>query len=69
MLTKNINVKERKGAPQEKASQVPQQFTRRIGSSYYKVAVHFSDTSKENITDKINRLIRNEIINSKAVEQ
>jgi hypothetical protein len=40
---------------------------RRIGSNYYEVSVHFSETSKENISDKIERLIRNEVINSKAV--
>jgi len=43
--------------------QQPQQFTRRIGKSYYEVVVHFSSTSKENINDKITRLIRNEVTN------
>ena len=43
--------------------QQPQQFTRRIGKSYYEVVVHFSNTSKENISDKITRLIRNEVTN------
>ena len=47
----------------------PQSFRQRIGSGYYEVAVHFSDTNKENINDKIHRLIRNEVINSKAVAQ
>jgi len=45
------------------ASQKPQQYTRRIGKNYYEVVVHFSDTSKENISDKITRLIRNEVTN------
>jgi len=44
-----------------------QSFKKRIGSSCYEVTVHFSDTSKENITDKIHRLIRNEVIDSKVV--
>ena len=55
----------------EKANAPPQEkrhFTRRIGSSCYEVTVHFSNTSKENINDKVKRLIRNEVINSKAVE-
>ena len=50
-------------APQQK-----RQFIRRIGSSCYEVTIHFSNTSKENLNDKVKRLIRNEVINSKAVE-
>jgi hypothetical protein len=49
--------------------QSPQQFRRQIGKNYYEVVVHFSNTSKENISDKISRLIRNEIANGTAVEQ
>ena len=44
-------------------------FTKRIGSTFYEVTVHFSKTSQENINDKVKRLIRNEVINSKAVNQ
>ena len=46
-------------APQQQ----PQQFRKRIGKNYYEVVVHFSNTSKENISDKISRLIRNEVTN------
>ena len=49
--------------PQEK-----RHFTRRIGSSCYEVTVHFSNTSKEDFNDKVKRLIRNEVINKKAVD-
>jgi len=34
---------------------------RTIGKRTYEVYVHFSDTSNETLTDKILRLIRNEI--------
>ena len=35
-------------------------FTRRIGSTTYRVGVHFSETSKETLNDKIMRLVRND---------
>ena len=35
--------------------------TRSFGNKTYEVYVHFSQTSKETMTDKIMRLIRNEI--------
>ena len=38
----------------------PPQFTKRIGSTTYKVSVHFSKTSKETMNDKILRLITRE---------
>ena len=41
-------------------------FTKRIGSTNYRVSVHFSDTSRETMNDKIIRLIRNESANGKA---
>ena len=40
----------------------PPQFTKRIGSTTYKVSVHFSRTSKETMNDKILRLIEREIV-------
>ena len=67
-----INPHERKWFMQktkQSAHQQPQQFRKRIGKSYYDVVVHFSDTSKENINDKITRLIRNEVVNAKAAGQ
>ena len=44
-------------------------FTKRIGSTTYRVIVHFSGTSKETVTDKIIRLIRNETAAGKAVSR
>ena len=49
-----------------KTPQEPRRFVKRIGSTNYRVNVHFSDTSKETINDKIIRLIKSE---SKAVNQ
>jgi len=54
--------------PQNGLQQPPQKFTRRIGKNYYEVVVHFSNTSKENISDKVTRLIRNEVLNETAVK-
>ena len=34
--------------------------TRRIGSTTFKVHVHFSETSKETVKDKMLRLVRND---------
>jgi len=52
----------------QESQQSPQQFRKLIGKNYYEVVVHFSNTSKENISDKISRLIRNEVINETAVK-
>jgi hypothetical protein len=38
----------------------PLRLTKRIGSTAYKVTVHFSRTSKETISDKLIRLIARE---------
>lgn len=38
----------------------PRSFTKRIGSTNYRVSVHFSKTSRETINDKILRLVKNE---------
>ena len=35
-------------------------FTKRIGTTTYRVSVHFSKTSRETVNDKILRLIKNE---------
>ena len=42
---------------------------KRIGSTTYEVAIHFSATSKETVTDKISRLIKNEAAGRKAAEE
>ena len=44
----------------------PGTFTRRIGSTTYRVNVHFSRTSSETVDEKIVRLVRNEIRSGKA---
>ena len=41
--------------------QQPQHFMKRIGTTNYKVAVHFSNTSKESIGDKILRMAKNDV--------
>jgi hypothetical protein len=41
-------------------------FTRRIGSTTYRVGVHFSGSSRETANDKILRLIQNEAASGKA---
>ena len=38
----------------------PGAFTKRIGSTTYRVSVHFSKTSRETVKDKILRLIKDE---------
>lgn len=47
----------------EKLKQQPHHFKKRIGSTYYKVAVYHSDTSKEKLEDKILRLAKNDAAN------
>jgi len=37
-----------------------QRFTRRIGTTTYRVKVHFNPNSKETMNDKIIRMIKNE---------
>ena len=52
-----------KGAMQMKTdekSKAENTFHKKIGKTNYKVTVHFSETSDEIITDKINRLIQKE---------
>lgn len=34
---------------------------RKIGKTTYKVRVHFSDTSQETMSDKIKRMLKNEV--------
>jgi hypothetical protein len=62
--TMNNTVDTTKNEP-VKAQEAPQHdFEKRIGKTTYKVNVHFSTTSKETITDKIFRLLRNEVSQS-----
>ena len=43
-------------------------FTKRIGSTNYSVAVHFSETSRETVNEKIIRLIKNDTSRKAAGE-
>jgi len=52
----NISVELKQAQQQE-----PQHFQKRIGSTFYKVAIYTSNTSKEHIGDKILRLAKNDI--------
>ena len=45
----------------QKPQETPRKFNRKIGSTNYIVSVNFSKTSRENINDKIMRLIKSEI--------
>lgn len=40
----------------------PPKITKRIGGTTYVVSIHYSQTSRENINDKITRLIKNEAL-------
>ena len=44
-------------------------FTKRIGHTTYRVGIHFSDTSRETMDEKIIRIIRNESTERAAVNQ
>ena len=44
----------------DEKNKVEKTFSKKIGKTNYKVTVHFSETSDETITDKINRLIQKE---------
>ena len=48
-----------------KAPQEPCRFEKRLGSTLYLVNIHFSETSKETIDDKILRLIKSEARNNR----
>ncbi len=50
--------------PNAARSKVPEEvpvLIRKIGKTTYKVRVHFSDTSTETMSDKIKRMLKNEI--------
>ena len=60
---KNRIAEKAKALPQEK-----RQFTRRIGSTTFRVAVYFNPDAKESAGEKISRLVRLEADSGKAVE-
>ena len=50
------------------APQEPQHFKRRIGTTTFRVAVHFNPNAKESAEVKISRLVRMDADSTKAVE-
>jgi hypothetical protein len=44
-------------------------FTRRIGSTTYRVGVHYSSSSRETMDEKITRLIQNETANGRGKQK
>ena len=46
---------------QNTADRKPLRLTRRIGSTTYRVSVHFSGTSRETMADKFLRLMESEV--------
>ena len=42
----------------------PPRFTQRIGSTVYEASIHFSETSKETVEDKILRMLKSEVYKS-----
>ena len=63
-------IEKSKASPQKKMGkppQEPQHFKRRIGTTTFRVAVHFNPEAKESAEDKISRLVRLESDSAKAV--
>jgi hypothetical protein len=54
------DVKSAAGARGETAGAKPPTFTRRIGSTAYRVSIHFNGASAETAEDKILRLMKGE---------
>ena len=48
-------------APVSRAPENPPAMVKKIGKTTYKVHVHFSNTSTETMSDKIKRMLKNEI--------
>ena len=57
-------VKSAATAQSKTAQAKPPMFTKRIGSTVYRVSIHFNDTSTETVEDKILRLMKSEVRNS-----
>jgi len=59
-MSKLLNQHTSVPAPQEQTC--PGRLTKKIGSTTYNVFIHFSQTSRESLNDKIVRLIKNEAL-------
>ena len=55
-----LDCDERRRQMTDEENKAENTFSKKIGKTNYKVTVHFSETSDETITDKINRLIQKE---------
>ena len=42
----------------------PAMLTKRIGSTTFRVRIHFSNTSRETVNEKILRLVKSEVVNN-----
>jgi hypothetical protein len=60
-LERSSLLNERAETPRAADAAAQQRFTKRIGNTTYRVRVHFSETSRETMNDKIMRLIKNEV--------
>lgn len=63
--------KDSSAQPRTQQAQPPRRagtFTRRIGGTTFRVRVHYSNTSRETVSDKIMRLAKNEINSGKAAD-
>ena len=50
-----------KNTTENKCTQTAPTMTKRIRTTNYIIGIHFSTTSKENVSDKVLRLIKNDI--------
>jgi hypothetical protein len=67
-LSRNKKQHAESKSPSLEAIPVKQGFTRRIGTTTYRVRVHFSPNSKETASDKILRMIKNETAGKAAAK-
>ena len=56
-----LPVKEDGNAPPAPDAIRPPDLVKTIGKTTYRVRVHFSETSRETMSDKIKRMLRNEV--------
>jgi hypothetical protein len=58
------NTDQTTNAPAKAQETAQPDLVKRIGNTTYEVKIHFSETSKETLTDKVLRLIRNEVVSN-----
>ena len=57
-----MNTIDKSSADRPKSGGNIPKMTKKVGNTTYDVFIHFSKTSKETMTDKVMRLIRNEVM-------